>query len=668
MMEEKNADSTVALGIDAGGTYTDAVLYGVQSGKVLSKNKALTTKDDLTRGISEAVDGLDRELFSRVNFTAVSTTFATNALAEERGGKVALLVLPCPGFGADQIEHEPMGVLNGRTGIKGEILEELDPDAARAVVAGFLQNGVEAFAVSGYASVRNPKHELKVKGLIRELCGLPVVCGHELVSSLDFTKRATTAVWNARLLPLVHELIASIKQSLFARALNAPLMIVKGDGTLMAEEVALERPIETVLSGPAASVIGAQKLSGLDRATIVDMGGTTTDVAKVRSGRPLVAEEGALVGRWKTSVSAADILTTGLGGDSHVRLDSSHEIRIGPRRVVPLSFIASQAESIVPTLESMIADFEGYRDAIPPDFLVYVRDGVSGLSPQEKAILRKLKERPVPRRQLAADLGKVHWSFLDTERLEQQGNVQTASVTPTDALHALGRLDLWNAEASVLSVRLLALHKGVDPTEMAERIVATVRRNLALTIVRKQLNHSAAERELPGCDVCEELLDALFDPESRDFRTLLSLRDPVVAIGAPVRAYFPPLGEVLGTEIVIPEHAEVANAVGAAAANVFVEVECLVQPRVPEHFIVHTPNERVQFDHLQEAVDYGREQAAAIALARARAAGAAEAEPEIEVIESEALSRTGAIIHIDTTIRARIVAPPSCAGGARPAE
>jgi len=659
MMAQKNAGSTVALGIDAGGTYTDAVLYGVQSGEVLSKNKALTTKDDLTRGISEAVDGLDRDLFPRVSFTAVSTTFATNALAEERGGKVALLVLPSPGFAGDQIEHGPVGVLNGRTGIRGEILERLDTDAARDVVAGFLQNGVGAFAVSGYASVRNPQHELQVKGLIRELCGLPVVCGHELVSSLDFTKRANTAVWNARLLPLVHELIASIKQSLSERALDAPLMIVKGDGTLMAEEVALERPIETVLSGPAASVIGAQQLSGLDRATIVDMGGTTTDVAKVHSGRPLVSEEGALVGRWKTSVHAADILTTGLGGDSHVRLDSSHEIQIGPRRVVPLSFIASQAESIVPTLESMLSDFEGNRETIPPDFLVYVRDGVSDLSSEDETILRTLRDRPVPRRRLASILGKVHWSFLDTERLEQHGNVQTASVTPTDALHALGRLDLWNAEAAALSVRLLALHKGTDPTEMAERIVAAARRKLALTIMRKQLNYSPSERELPGCDVCEELLDALFDPESGDFRTLLSLRDPVVAIGAPVRAYFPPLGEVLGAEIVIPEHAEVANAVGAAAANVFVEVECLVQPRIPEHFIVHTPHERVHFEQLQEAVDYGREQAASIARARARAAGAAEAEPELEVIESEALSRTGAIIHIDTRIRARIVAPPS---------
>jgi N-methylhydantoinase A/oxoprolinase/acetone carboxylase beta subunit len=657
-MGKQKVRSSVVLGIDAGGTYTDAVLYDSRSERVVSKNKALTTKDDLTRGISEAIDGLDRRRFGRVSCVAMSTTFATNALAEERGGTVALMVLPCPGFDREMIAHEPMAVLNGRTGIKGDILEDLDVTATQRVVSSFLDDSVEAFAVSGYASVRNPEHEIRVKSIIRDICKLPVVCGHELVSSLDFTKRANTAVWNARLLPLVHELIASVKRTLLERNIAAPLMIVKGDGTLMSEELALERPIETVLSGPAASVIGAQKLSGLQTATIVDMGGTTTDIAKIASGRPLVNEEGALVGRWRTSVNAADIQTTGLGGDSHVWLDDCLELQVGPRRVVPLSLLGRDAANVIQTLRAMIADFEGHHDPVPPEFLVYVREGTAGLLPDERRILEMLRGSPWPRHRLASALGKVHWKFLDTERLESQGRIQVASVTPTDALHALGRLSLWNAEAAGLGVRLLALHKGIEADEMAEQIVRLVQRRLALEILRKQLNHASAEHGLPGCRVCEELLDTLFDPESRDYRISVALRHPVVAIGAPVHAYFPPLRSILNTEIVIPEHAEVANALGAAAANVLVEVECLVQPRIPERFLLHTPRERLEFAHLQSAIEYGREQAITIARERAKMAGAAEAKPQVDIVERNAPSRTGQVIHLDTRIRARIVAPP----------
>src|SRR5690606_4555973 len=121
--------------------------------------------------------------------------------------------------------------------------------------------------------------------------------------------------------------------------IQAPLMVVKGDGSLIAAEAALASPVETILSGPAASLVGARHLSGETDVVVVDMGGTTTDIALLRDGRPVLASEGATVGGWKTMVEAVAVHTYGLGGDSEVRCDEAGDLVVGPRRAVPLSLL-----------------------------------------------------------------------------------------------------------------------------------------------------------------------------------------------------------------------------------------------------------------------------------------------------------------------------------------
>ncbi|MDP6355500.1 MAG: hydantoinase/oxoprolinase family protein, partial [Planctomycetota bacterium] len=625
----------------------------------LSKCKALTTKADLTVGIAEAVDNLDHVPFQDVKYVAVSTTFATNALVEGVGGTVGLLLLRCPGFEEDSISHAPTSVLNGRLSISGEVLEDLDGDDAHRAVTELLERGdVEALAVSGYASVRNPCHELQVKEIIRELCDLPVVCGHELASSLGFIKRADTAVWNARLLPLIGELIESIRLILGRRGIEAPLMIVKGDGSLLAESLAMERPIETILSGPAASIIGGQKLCGLDDASIVDMGGTTTDIARVRGGRPEVNETGAMVGRHRTSVSAAAVLTTGLGGDSRVAVNRTGEFVIGPRRAVPLSWLGSRFPQVTGSLRSMKKKEEQDEEAGPPEFLVLQRESDTPLSPSEQQVVDELRERPQTRQELSISQGKTHWRFLDTERLEVSGQIQVAAVTPTDALHALDRLGMWDSEAAELGIQILALQLGIEPGAMADGIIERVRRRLFLSLLQRSFTQNG-NGKLPGCRSCEELLDAMFAADGEDYVTSISLRHPVVALGAPAGAYFPKLQTVLNTEIIIPDHAEVANAVGAAAGNVFVEVECLIQPRRSGGFVLHTPEERLEFNGLQDAIEAGREKVVTILRARAERAGAAEAVPHVDVIHQKTTTSTGESLLLSTRVRARVVSAPT---------
>ncbi|MGQ9501009.1 MAG: hydantoinase/oxoprolinase N-terminal domain-containing protein, partial [Anaerolineae bacterium] len=270
------------LGIDTGGTYTDAVLFDDVDG-VIASAKALTTKYDLTVGIREAVDRVlaDVRLVPLVRLVSLSTTLATNAVVEGQGAPICLLLI---GYPPDALDYEGLGqvmkgnpviFIRGGHTVTGEEQAPLDLAAVRQAIEENAAR-VAAFAVSGYFAVRNPEHELKVRQLIREVTDLPVTCGHELSSNLNAPRRALTTALNARLIPFLRQLIIAVRTLLGEKGVRAPLMVVKGDGSLVEAQVALERPVETILSGPAASVVGARYLSGEHELVVVEMWGTST--------------------------------------------------------------------------------------------------------------------------------------------------------------------------------------------------------------------------------------------------------------------------------------------------------------------------------------------------------------------------------------------------------
>ena len=340
----------LGLGIDTGGTYTDAAILDMASGAVLTKAKSLTTRGDLTIGIGKAISALDKSLFDKVRLLAVSSTLATNSVVEGKGCRVGLIVI-----GHDAVPNIPVDEvvrLSGGHNLEGVRRKELDLDGAREFICS-VKDKVDAIAISSYLSVRNPEHEVAVKELVKSLAPCPVVCGHELSSALGFHERTITAVLNARLIPIIADLIASIKNVQDRLGIKAPLMIVKGDGSLMDESVAKERPVETILSGPAASIIGAKALTNLDDAIIVDVGGTTTDIGILRGGRPRLDAEGAMLGGWRTRVRAVDIFTSGIGGDSRVVV-ASGKMQLSALRVIPLCIASSSFPSLRPKLQALI--------------------------------------------------------------------------------------------------------------------------------------------------------------------------------------------------------------------------------------------------------------------------------------------------------------------------
>ncbi|MEK9745144.1 MAG: hydantoinase/oxoprolinase family protein, partial [Candidatus Puniceispirillum sp.] len=348
---------TLVIGLDTGGTYTDAALLDTDNGTILATAKALTTRDNLADGLGAAITAL-LDNFSGaaadIGLVTLSTTLATNAVVEGVGGRVGLFMIGFDRSALDRadlaraIGQDPVHFIDGGHNADGSAAKALDMTAVERLATD-LKNEVSAFAIAGHFATRNPVHETATRDAVRRLTGLPVTCSHELSSSLGGPRRALTAVLNARLVNLLERLIAGTQAIVTGTGLCCPLMVVKGDGSLLEADFARNRPVETVLSGPAASLSGAAFLAGATSAIIADIGGTTTDIAILNQGAPRLKADGAHIGGWQTMVEAADIRTTGLGGDSEVQpiqRGRAGGLTLGPRRAVPLSLMAQSWPAI----------------------------------------------------------------------------------------------------------------------------------------------------------------------------------------------------------------------------------------------------------------------------------------------------------------------------------
>jgi N-methylhydantoinase A/oxoprolinase/acetone carboxylase beta subunit len=461
-------------------------------------------------------------------------------------------------------------------------------------------------------------------------------------------RRATTVALNARLVPLLRELIETLRRTLVERAISAPLMVVKGDGSLVRAKWALQRPVETILSGPAASAVGAWHLAGQDGTDIrdgalwvVDVGGTTTDIAALHGGHPRLNPEGAQVGHWRTMVEAVDVHTVGLGGDSHVRLNPDRRLVIGPRRVVPLSLLAEQYPQILDELQSQ--GMAPVRAELANQFLLARRPPTRPLTDDEGAIMDRLAKGPVS---LAFLVRESRFGTLVLRRVEElvaERLVLRAGFTPTDALHALGRLDIWNAEAARMGGRVLAAMARRSVEDLCQAVAEGVSSRAATALVSKVLSDEAHIPNWQQEPTATLLLDRALDGRQKgELAFALTLHRPVVAIGAPVEAYMPRVAEQLNTRLVIPSHAEVANAVGAVAGGVVQRQRVLITPiEDGEALRVHLPQGVRDFLDVEEAVLYAQQQMIPWVENQARQAGAAQVEVKMKRHDRDVLVQAG---------------------------
>jgi N-methylhydantoinase A/oxoprolinase/acetone carboxylase beta subunit len=590
------------------------------------------------QGVLGTSRGQDIELVS------LSTTLATNAIVEGQGSSICLILI---GYPADALQQSRLGEVMGQDPVvfvggghdaTGEQVRTLDIAKARKAVDAFSAR-VSAFAVSGYFSVRNPSHENAVRTMIRERSGLPVTCGHELTSNLHASRRALTAALNARLISVLSELIQAVQSMLAEQEIQAPLMVVKGEGSLVDADFALEYPIETILSGPAASVVGSLYLSGKQDACVVDMGGTTTDIALVQGGKPILNRDGATVGGWQTMVQAVQIYTYGLGGDSEVRIDDSGLIDLGPRRLIPLCLLAQENTEILDDLKRQMD-----RRTPGPYAGRYVvvqrawKDRQGELSESQRSILLRLDgAHPLALYSLFQGVDSQFLMETELKRLTNLGYVAISGFTPTDAAHVLGLHDSWSREAADLGAELTLRSFPYLKAETisAEQLCTDVVRRVALQSGRAVVAAVLAEGfnlHLESFPAFSELfVDRAIGSQRSGvpaggpdlFGVSLNLKRPLVAIGAPVCTYYPDVAENLHTELVIPSHAGVANAVGAVVGSVMQSVRVLISPQDGgEVFRVHCEDGVHDFHELEEAASFAMEAAKVRAEELARRAGA----------------------------------------------
>ena len=623
------------LGVDTGGTYTDAVILEDEE-RVIAFSKALTTHSDLSLGIGLAIQKAikkEKTATEKISLVSLSTTLATNALVEGQGDRVALVMI---GFQDSDLEKhsifdalkgDPFLVIEGGHNYAGFEKSPLEKNKLSKWISGI--KGVSAYAVCSQFAVRNPEHELEAAEIIRKLTDKPVSLSHQISAKLNGPKRALTAVLNARLIALIDLLIIKAEHVIKSLGILAPLMVVRGDGALISAAQAREKPIETILSGPAASIVGARWLTGETEAIISDIGGTTTDIAVLKGGKPAIDPRGASVGPYRTMVEAVAMYTFGLGGDSEVKLELEGlggYISLGPKRVIPVALAASiEPDLIHQTLDSQL------KNETPNDFDArFIRRTRAStepvLSERDDKVYRRIGEQFYP-------MSEVVKSRLDLQsviKLVSMGVAQISAVTPSDASHVLGKSNAWDKEAAIKAIDLFARRRNGSgellagsTAQMAERIVCQLTDQTSSSILEMAFSEEKVDfGDKPDVLAKHPLIQFGLAGYSDLIKVNVGISKKIIGLGASAPTYYPAVGAELNCEVILPEYAGVANAIGAVVGKIVMRESGVISSPSEGKYLVHLDGKPVNFTSEVKALKVLEEKLTEKSIQKAKEAGA----------------------------------------------
>ncbi len=538
------------IGIDTGGTFTDGVLMDAKSGKVVKTAKRPTTHFQLAVGAGEtlaALMGNSAITPKQIEHVAVSSTLATNSVVENRGARVAILVI---GY----VKHFKLPVkavlfVKGGHTIIGDEEQPLDVEYLVELIQN-LKNEVDAYGVCSAMSMKNPAHELVAEKAISMIDPKPVFCSHRISDIAGMQERAATAGLHAKLMPVMKEFVTGIEAALTEHKLTCPMVVIGGNGTtIKSAEVVAEAGL-TVASGPACTAhFGANHTNG--DSLVVDVGGTTTDISMIENGVPRLADTGCQIGRWRTHVEAIDMHTGGVGGDSYVQVNEKGEISLHSLRVTPVS-MAQNCQSVTHWLGT--------------------GDKTKLIGRQQNRVCNSTTEKLETTLDELLDelLGQSDWSSLATikeqtqlggitleKKLEQLSRKQLifeCGFTPTDALHVLGLMDFGNRAEAALAAEILGKAVGLGAEEFCRKVIAMTEEKIENLIIDYVIQRFWGN-SLTGFISSRKSHPVL----GVDF----SIRIPIIGIGAAARHFLPKVAENLGTTVNFPENCEVGNAIGA---------------------------------------------------------------------------------------------------------
>ncbi len=628
----------IAIGIDTGGTCTDAVIYDGASHQVLSYGKTLTTKKDLKIGILEALRSLEQELLKKAEHISLSTTLATNACVEGKGGRAKLVFIGVKPAFVEKMQGTyglpPVSEIYFLAGDAGQDAhEEKKPDWAqfRTDVRTDFGEFDSVAVVQMNPKYNDGKFELEAEAIIKEELGVPCVRGYDLYQEINVQKRGATALLNARLLPVMNGFFASIDRSLEELGLELPILVVKSDGSIMSREYAMSRPVETLLCGPAASIIGAMELSSQKDALIVDMGGTTSDVALVRNGAPVTSASGISIGEWQTMVKGVTIDTFALGGDSAVEYEDN-QIYLDRRRVIPLCMAAAKYPDMVTKLQNLVSTYAAYSYPANQFFMLLNEpENIEKFTPNEQKLIASLADGPLIFDEAAEAVGISPYIFK-TKRLEDEGVIIRCGVTPTDVMHIYGDYTDYNVEASRLGIDYLHIVIRKPIEEICRKIYDLAKSRLYNNLVRIFMQYETGEKlSADNALAMEKLTGYIFDSERTEngfqfLQPIFAAKMGLTGIGAPTRIFLRDVAHLLGTEADIPEYAKVANAIGAAVGSIVSEYVVKIEPCAYKggfgNYMVTGGEEVVAFEYYDQALEEAKRIASERAYQRAVDQGA----------------------------------------------
>jgi len=594
----------LGLGIDTGGTFTDAVIYNYENKKILSSFKSPTTIGDLNICINNVLNSIEDKYISDIQVVSLSTTLVTNACVEGKGAKGKLIFIGCK---REEIvkygkEHGLPNVndiifLDGQVDLNGKEIKEPDWEQLKKQVID-CENYVDGFAIVQMWGTVNPVYEVKAKDIINNLNDKPCVCGHELSSKLNYLRRGVSCLLNVRLIPIFNHFLDSVKTNIKLKGIKAPLLIVRCDGSVMTEEYARMKPVDTLLSGPAASIAGGLVLSKEKNGIVLDIGGTTSDLGIVENESVRIEEQGATIGNNKTSTSSIDIYTLGIGGDSEIVLSSDKKAIIGPKRVEPICQLAHKHPEINDRLDKLIPLAEKHIRNIGV-FYYLIGDK------KNNKIVEYLKDGPKDVLSICENCDiSIYNSDLNV--LVNEGVIMKSAITPTDIAHCQNKFNKWDKTSSMKAIELFTKQYSIKDEELFYKVEEKICMMLYTMIAKKLYSYSSKY------EIDEKLYEFAYLHQNHLIDFNISCKYPIIGLGAPSYLYLPTVAKKLNTTCIIPEYANVANALGAIAGEIkiteFAEITTIYENNVFAGYHLQTSKGMFIFEKYEEALENAYEQ------------------------------------------------------------
>ena len=500
------------LGLDVGGTFTDAVI--IEGHRVVSSAKRRTTKDNLMQGIGEALDAVLASCdTSNIEQVTLSTTVVTNTIVEEKEQAVDLYVVTGPGRNVDDIFPVSPIYLQGYTDHRGIVVERTSTDGVRDI-AHMIQarSGTDLAAVSAKFGIRNPQEELSITEALKERYNT-ISNGSLLSGSLNFPRRTISAYFNSAVTPVFTVFKKNVEDALSARNIKALLHILKADGGSLPMEHMVSRPVETAFTGPAATVLGLSALGAIGNTHTValDIGGTTTDISLWKQGKPLMTKNGVSIREYPSAVRSFAVTSVGIGGESVVRIVDG-EIMVGPERVGPSAALGGNEPTLGDAL--ILLGHASYGDV-----------ELATQSLQQLADMLQADGKHGERENTFGNYGGNTFGNYSENTFEDHNSEK-------QYIHNTSALDVAQ---NIVEKALETIQHGIDEVVQAEN---------------KRPVYVVADIVNPDVFAAAQ----------------------IVVVGGTASSLGPSIGEFLNLPVTIPENAAVANAIGAALALSTIEL------------------------------------------------------------------------------------------------